>query len=74
MITKIVRNIHLLSNLALYWEYSFFPKTVKYLKEVIVNFFINYTIMNYVTYSQRLICNSAKNFNRMLQFQIIFSL
>ena len=68
MITKIMRKIHFLSNLELYRQYTFFSDSKKYLKEAFVNFFINYTIMNYVTYFQHLICNLAKNFNTTLQF------
>ena len=49
MITKIMRKIHFLSNLELYRQYAFFSDIKKYLKEAFVNFFINYTIMNYVT-------------------------
>ena len=61
-----MRKIHFLSNLELYRQYIFFSDSKKYLKEAFVNFFINYTIMNYVTYFQRLICNLAKNFNKTL--------
>ena len=63
-----MRKIHFLSNLELYRQHTFFSDSRKYSKEDFVNFFINYTIMNYVTYFQNLICNLAKNFNRTLQF------
>ena len=63
-----MRKIHFLSNLELYRQYTFFSDSKKYLKKAFVNFFINYTIMNYVTYFQHLISNLAKNFNRTLHF------
>ena len=63
-----MRQIYFLSNLELYRPYTFFQIVKKYLKEAFVNFFNNYTIMNYVIYCQHVICNLAKNFNRTLQF------
>ena len=74
MITKIMRKIHFLINLELYRQYTFFSDSKKYLKEAFVKFSINYTTTNYVIYFQNLICNPTKNFNRTIQFQIIFSL
>ena len=57
-----MKKIYFLSNLEFYRQYTFFQIAKKYLKEAFVNFFNNYTIMNYVIYFQHVICNLAKKF------------